>query len=188
VSDRSDDAVSSARPDVTALLGDGGGVGRWVLDPAGSRAEFHVKHFWGAVTVHGSFGQITGEGAIGMDGTVTGRLSIAAPSLGTKNKKRDEHLRSAEFFDVEHHPEVVVTVTDAQLAGLATLACRGTLEAAGHTQAISFNAQVEDASAQAATVRAELLVDRTGFSMTWSPLGMASKNALATVVARFVRP
>ena len=95
MSERGDQMGTLAAADAAALLDDGTVAGRWVLDPAGSRAEFHVKHFWGAVTVHGSFSQITGGGSVGSDGTVTGRLSIEAASLGTGNKKRDEHLRSA---------------------------------------------------------------------------------------------
>jgi polyisoprenoid-binding protein YceI len=187
MSQGSDDRGASAYSVVAALVADDAAVGRWVLDPAESRVEFHVKHFWGAITVHGSFGQITGEGNLGPDGALTGRLNIDAASLGTKNKKRDEHLRSAEFFDVEHHPHVVVTVTAAKLAGLATLVCQGALETAGHVQPIEFSAHIEEASAQAVTLRAELEIDRTGFAMTWSPLGMASKMARNTIVARFVR-
>ncbi len=38
--------------DVTPLLADGTAAGNWALDPAGSRAEFRVKHFWGVITVH----------------------------------------------------------------------------------------------------------------------------------------
>ena len=30
-------------------------TGSWVLDPAGSTAEFRVRHFWGAITVRGSW-------------------------------------------------------------------------------------------------------------------------------------
>ena len=39
----------------------------------------------------------------------------------------------------------------------------------------------------AVTLRADLVVDRTVFDMTWSPMGMAAKEAAGTVVARFVR-
>jgi polyisoprenoid-binding protein YceI len=186
VSQRSDDLRASGQA-VTGLLDDKAAAGDWVLDPAGSKVEFHVKHFWGAITVHGSFGRISGEGSVSADGKVTGRLSMDAASLSTKNNRRDEHLRSADFFDVANHPNVVVTVT-AKPAGPATLACQGTLEAAGHARPIEFTAHVEDASAGAVTLRAEAAVDRTGFAMTWSPLGMASAMARATVVARFVRP
>lgn len=57
-----------------------------------------------------------------------------------------------------------------------------------HVNPIEFTARVDEASAQSATLRAETVVDRTRFAMTWSPLGMASAIARATVVARFVRP
>jgi polyisoprenoid-binding protein YceI len=170
VSERRDQIGILAPADAAALLADGTVAGRWVLDPAGSRAEFHVKHFWGAVTVHGSFSQITGEGSAGPDRTVTGRVCIEASSLGTGNKKRDEHLRSADFFDAGRHPQVVVTVT------------------AGHAEPVEFTAHVADTSAETVVLRADLVVDRTRFAMTGSPLGMASATARATVVARFVRP
>jgi polyisoprenoid-binding protein YceI len=179
VSERRDHMRTLAPADAAALLADGTMAGRWVLDPAGSRAEFGVKHFWGAVTVHGWFSQITGEGDVGPDGTVTGHLSIDAASLGTRDKKRDAHLRSADFFDVEHHPHVVVTVTRATPAGPAALACQGSLEAAGHIQPVAFTAHLDDASAEQVLLRAELMVDRTRFAMTWSPLGMTSGIARA---------
>ena len=182
----SDDVGPAAQANIAALLDDGTAAGRWVLDSVGSRVEFHVKHFWGVITVHGSFSEISGEGNVGVDGSVTGRVSVDASSLSTKNKKRDEHLRSAEFFDAEHHPHVVVTVTSAKPAGRETLACQGTLEAAAQIKPIEFTAHVQDASAQAVSLRAELVLDRTDYSMTWSPLGMASSTARATVVARFV--
>jgi polyisoprenoid-binding protein YceI len=119
---------------------------------------------------------------------VTGRLSIEAASLGTGNKKRDEHLRSAGFFNAGRHPHLVVTVTGATPTGPAALACQGSLVAAGHAEPVEFTAHVADASAETVVLRAELVVDRTRFAMTWSPLGMASAMARATVVARFARP
>ena len=71
--------------------------GTWTLDPAGSSAEFHVKHFWGAITVHGRFERLAGEGTVAEDGTLTGAIRLDAASLDTKQKKRDQHLRAAEF-------------------------------------------------------------------------------------------
>jgi polyisoprenoid-binding protein YceI len=174
--------------DVAVLLANDAVVGSWVLDPERSRVEFHVKHFWGAVTVHGSFGHITGEGIVGSDGSIQGRLSIDAGSLSTKMKKRDEHLRSPDFFDVEHHPQVAVTLTSAVPSGPTTLAGHGTLDAAGHVQAIDFSIDVAEADPEGVILRVEILIDRTEFAMTWSPLGMASKVARVLVVGRFVRP
>ena len=160
--------------------------GRWVLDPAGSRADFYVKHFWGVITVHGWFERLSGAGTVSPDGTVTGTLHLDGASLNSGNKARDKHLRSADFFDVEHHPEVTVTVSAATAAGPGTLACTGTVEAAGHVQPLEFTARVEPADG-AVTLRTEITIDRTLFGMTWSPMRVASSLARATVVARFTR-
>jgi polyisoprenoid-binding protein YceI len=171
----------------TSLLADGTAAGSWVLDPAGSRAEFRVKHFWGAVTVRGTLGPMTGEATVSPDGSVTGRISFDARSLDTRNKQRDKHLRSADFFHVDKHPQAVLTVTSARPAGPAELECQGTFEAAGHAGPVTFSAHIQEATAQTAVLTAELEVDRTQFDMTWSPLHIASMTAHGAVTARFVR-
>jgi polyisoprenoid-binding protein YceI len=162
-------------------------AGQWRLDPAGSRVEFRVRHFWHAITVRGWFEQIDGEGTVGPDGTVAGQLVIAAASLNTKNKQRDKHLRSADFFHADKHPRVVVTVQQAALGPDGRLTGEGTLEAAGITEPLTFTADVAEASAEAVTLRAELAVDRSRFGMTWSPLRMAAMQATGAVTARFTR-
>jgi polyisoprenoid-binding protein YceI len=172
---------------LTSLLADGTAAGNWALDPAGSHAEFANKHFWGAITVRGTFERMTGEAAVGADGTVTARISFDARSLNTKNKQRDKHLRSADFFDVANHPDAALTVTSARAAGPAELQCQGTLEAAGHVQPVTFNAHIQEANPQAAVLTAEFEVDRTKFDMTWSPMHISSMTARGTVRARFTR-
>ena len=180
---------SGPRPssDAAALVRDGTLTGRWRLDPAASRVEFGVKHFWHAITVRGWFERFDGAGTVGPDGAVTGRLSIDATSLNTKNKQRDKHLRSADFFDVERHPDVVVTVDRATASDGRHVVMAGTLEAAGTQQPITFNGEVTEADADSVTLRAKLVVDRTLFGMTWRPLGVAAKEAAAIVTARFTR-
>jgi polyisoprenoid-binding protein YceI len=178
----------AAAPAGAALLTDESMAGNWVLDSAGSRVEFAVKHFWGAITVRGSFASIAGEGSVGADGSVTGKLTLGAASLTTGNKQRDKHLRSADFFDADNHDEVIITVTQAKPAGPEALACEGTLEAAGHVRPLTFTAQIVAASAEAVVLTAEIAVDRTEFAMTWSPMRIASATAVGTVTARFIRP
>ncbi|MGH9258344.1 MAG: YceI family protein [Acidimicrobiales bacterium] len=171
--------------DTQSLLRDGQGT--WALDPAGSSAEFHVKHFWGAITVHGRFDRLTGEGTVTPDGTVTGVIRLDATSLNTKQKKRDQHLRSADFFDVEHHPAVTVTVDRLTPDATGHLASQMRLDAAGHTHTINPTIEVVDAQPDAVTLRGEVTVDRTALGMTWSPLGMAARQARGVITARFMR-
>ena len=177
----------SPTTEATSQLADGTAAGNWVLDPEGSRAEFRVKHFWGAITVRGTLERMTGEATIGPDGSVAGRISFDAESLNSKNKQRDKHLRSADFFHVEKHPQAVLTITSAHPAGPAALECEGTFEAAGHARPVTFTAHIQEATAQAVVLTAELEVDRAQFDMTWSPMHIASMTAHGTVRARFVR-
>jgi polyisoprenoid-binding protein YceI len=149
--------------------------------------EFRVRHFWHAITVRGWFEQVDGEGTVGPDGTVTGQLVMQAASLGTKNKQRDKHLRSADFFHADKHPRVVVTVQHAALGPDGRLTGEGTLEAAGVTEALTFTADVPEVSAAAVTLQADMAVDRSRFGMTWSPLRMAAMQATGVVTARFTR-
>ena len=183
------EAGDTPRPgaDLLALARDGALAGHWVLDPGPSRAEFRVRHFWHAITVRGWFERFEGEGDVSPDGTVTGRLAIDAASLNTKNKQRDKHLRSADFFDAERHPQVMVTMRRAGLTGGGQLSGEGTLEAAGVTEPISVTAEILTASPDAVTLQAEITVNRSRFGMTWSPLRMAAMEATGSVTARFTR-
>jgi polyisoprenoid-binding protein YceI len=79
-------------------------AGAWRLDPARSNVAFHVRHFYGLMTVKGEFADY--EGTLDLGATPAVELAIQAASLDTKLAKRDKHLRSKDFFDVERHPQV----------------------------------------------------------------------------------
>lgn len=171
--------------DIQSLVRDSQGT--WTLDPAGSSAEFHVKHFWGAITVHGRFERLAGEGTVAQDGTLTGAIRLDAASLNTKQKKRDQHLCSADFFDVDHHPTVTITVERLTPDATGRLASQIRLEAAGQSQTISPTIEVAEVQPDAVTLRGKVTVDRAAFGMTWSPLGMAARQARGIITARFTR-
>jgi polyisoprenoid-binding protein YceI len=82
---------------------------------------------------------------------------------------------------------VVLTVTEATHLDDGALVCRGTLEAAGHSEPIEFTAHVQDFTDRAVSMTADLVVDRLEFGMTWSPMHIAAYDARGTVTARFVR-
>ena len=163
-------------------------AGDWVLDPSASTVEFAGKSFWGAMPVRGKFSKFSGRGTVGADGAISGLLVIDAATLDTKNSKRDEHLRSADFFKVEQHPDVTVTVTSATLNG-SSLSCTGTIEAAGVTVPVTFTANIDSSSADAVVLHAELPIPRSKFGMTWNQLpGMVRDASIGKVTAKFVRP
>jgi polyisoprenoid-binding protein YceI len=78
--------------------------GSWQLDPGRSRVEFRARHFWGLMTVTGHFDEFHGRLDLSEDPAI--KLTIEAASLQTGHRKRDEHLRSRDFFDADKHPRV----------------------------------------------------------------------------------
>jgi polyisoprenoid-binding protein YceI len=170
------------------LLQDGAAVGVWTLDPATSVLEFQVKHFWGAVTVRGRFGAVTGRVEVAASGSVSGSIEAQSASLDSGNGRRDKHLRSADFFDVANHPTVVFSVAAVEPVGDDAVRVTGDLTAAGRTQSITFHARLSNATLEHFTVDGEVSVDRkAGFGMNWSPLGMASSTAVLVAHAQFAR-
>src|SRR5271166_5356800 len=116
-------------------------TGTWRLDPARSSVEFHVRHFYGLMTVKGHFDRYEGTLDLGSEPAV--QLTIDADSLNTKNARRDKHLRSGDFFDVEHHRQVRFVSDSAVLDG-DTLKVRGQLYAAGKHVPLDLHATVRN--------------------------------------------
>jgi polyisoprenoid-binding protein YceI len=157
-----------------------------VLDPSSSSVSFTHKHTFGLLTMSGTFGQVAGSGEILADGTGRGRLEIDASTLSTKNAKRDEHLRSPDFFHVKEHPQIIVDITKAVPQGTDTVLADGTLTVAGQSRPLSVTAQITDASDRAITLKTTIDIDRGDFGMTWNQLGIIKGLAHMSVVARFV--
>ena len=88
---------------------------RWRIDPTRSSVEFRTPTFWGLVTVKGRFERY--DGTLDLRRQPAVDLTIEAASLDTRNKMRDKHLRSVEFFDAEHHPMVRFVGQTAKLEG-----------------------------------------------------------------------
>src|SRR4051794_17550482 len=93
------------------VLSDPASVGVWKVDPARSTIGFKAKSMWGLAPVKGRFKEFSGDGQITDAQTVFGRIDIKVASLDTGIRKRDDHLRSADFFEVEKFPDISVVVT-----------------------------------------------------------------------------
>jgi polyisoprenoid-binding protein YceI len=163
----------------TASITDGG----WQLDPARSSIEFHVRHFYGLMTVKGQFADY--DGNLDLGATPAVELTIQANSLDTKMAKRDEHLRSGDFFDVERHPQVRFSSDRAELDG-DTLRVRGQLHAAGHQIPLELDATVREIDGEL-EIEAVTEADHRELGMTWSPLGILRAPSKLIVRGRLVR-
>ncbi|HTX83727.1 MAG TPA: YceI family protein [Streptosporangiaceae bacterium] len=173
-------------PVVDMLLRGGRLAGDWILDPSRSQIRLRSKSMWGLAKVNGIFGRASGHGTISPTGEVTGSVSLDARSLDTKNKKRDEHLRSADFFDADNHPGITFGVEGVRPSG-ESVHVSGNLTAGGRTRPFSFDAKVSVLDGGEVAVAAEVVINRADFGMTWNQMGMASMNNTITIRAVFTR-
>jgi polyisoprenoid-binding protein YceI len=164
------------------------GTKSWQLDSAHSSVSLSHKSMWKLVTVKGGFEKLSGSGEVLADGSAHGRIEIDAASINTKNAKRDEHLRSADFFNVSEHPQLVVDIASISRQADGSATTTGTLTAAGITKPFDLTARITEDTGQAITLAADTEFNRADFGMTWGKLGMISGNARVSVVARFVSP
>jgi len=88
-------------------------TGLYALDATHSNVEFAVKHMM-ITTVKGRFSDVKGTVEIPAAGEPKVDVVIGAASIDTRTEARDNHLRSADFFDVEKYPELRFASTHAQ--------------------------------------------------------------------------
>ncbi len=92
-------------------------VGTWDIDPVHSEVSFTVRHMM-VSKVRGRFATFSGEIVTGEDlSGSTVAATIAADSIDTGNGQRDEHIRSADFFDVANHPQWTFRSTGVRVDG-----------------------------------------------------------------------
>jgi polyisoprenoid-binding protein YceI len=158
-------------------------LGRWRLDPQRSSVEFRARHIWGLLTVKGRFADY--EGGLDLSADPAIELTIDAGSVQTGNRKRDEHLRSADFFDVEHHPRVRFVSDSVALEG-GTLKVRGRLFARDRSIPLELDAVVREVD-DGLEVEAATSSQHRALGMTWSPLGMIPPQSELLVSGYLVR-
>jgi polyisoprenoid-binding protein YceI len=158
-------------------------TGTWRLDSARSSVEFHVRHFYGLMTVKGRFGQYQGTLDLGANPAI--ELIIEADSLDTKQKRRDEHLRSEDFFDVAEHPRVRFVSETASVEG-DRLTVAGQLHAAGRSIPLQVEATIRPVGDEF-EIEASALADHRELGMTWSPMGIMRAPSKLLVSGRLVR-
>jgi polyisoprenoid-binding protein YceI len=79
----------------------------WTIDPAHAEVGFAVKHLM-ISTIRGRFGTVEGKVVLneGDPSKSSVDVTVDIASIDTRQEMRDNHLRSADFFDVENHPKM----------------------------------------------------------------------------------
>jgi polyisoprenoid-binding protein YceI len=106
-------------------------AGTWSVDPVHSSVEFQVRNM-GIVWVKGVFTDFKGTvESTGEPGGVRASGTVEVASVDTRSEQRDQHLRGAEFFDVENHPQITFESTRIR-AGCRRAACGRQPDHQGH--------------------------------------------------------
>jgi len=117
-------------------------TGTWTVDPAHSKVGFAVKHM-GITTVRGEFTEF--EGTLEIAGDLSSAKAygtVKAASVDTNEAQRDAHLRSADFFDADAHPELAFESTSIEAVDEDTFRITGRLTLHGVTNEIVLTAEI----------------------------------------------
>src|SRR5207253_1041579 len=125
----------------------------------------------------GRFKEFSGDGQITDTQTVFGRIDIKSASLDTGIRKRDEHLRSADFFEVEKFPDISVVVTSAEGIDGDTVDLRAHLTVKGTTAPLPLRAKVAVLDDASVRLRTQVTIDRKDFGVDGNMLGMIPDKA-----------
>lgn len=146
----------------------------WTIDSSHSAVNFSVRHLVIA-KVRGRFAKF--EGHVAFD-DATGKptrvvASIDAASVDTRDDKRDAHLRSADFFDVEKHPKLTFESTSLEARGKDHFVLRGNLSLHGVTKEIALDVTEEGRAkdpwgGERAAFSAKGSLDRKEYGLTWN--------------------
>ncbi len=87
----------------------------WTTDPAHSQVQFKVKHLV-ISTVTGNFRKFEVNAQVKGEDWKNAEVSFSADaaSIDTGQEQRDAHLKSADFFDAENHPQITFKTTETQ--------------------------------------------------------------------------
>lgn len=148
----------------------------WSIDSSHSRTGFAVKHMV-ISDVRGEFGKTTGKVTLDEKdlGKSTVEATIDATTIDTREPKRDEHLRSADFLDVAKYPALTFKSTKVEAGKDGKVKVTGDLTLHGVTKPVTLDGELTGAIADpwgntrrgfAATAR----INRKDFGLTWGKM------------------
>lgn len=147
---------------------------KWAVDTAHSSVDFSVKHMM-ISKVKGSFHEFGAEVSADPQ-DLTGAdvsFSIKVNSIDTRSQDRDNHLRSADFFEVETYPEITFRSTDVKKTGEDEYEMTGDVTIKGVTRQETFKVEYEGSGQdpwgnQKVGFTADGKINRKNYGLTWN--------------------
>jgi polyisoprenoid-binding protein YceI len=151
--------------------------GTWTVVPEQSTILVKSKGMWGLATVKVRFTEISGSGQITAPQTVSGQLDIKAASLKTGIGRRDNHLRSADFFEVDKYPDISVLVTGTEDIRDKSVDLRADLTIRGTTRPLLLTTKVTPVGDGGMRLSTEATIDRSEFGVNGNLMGSMRDGA-----------
>ncbi|NLT25607.1 MAG: YceI family protein [Microbacteriaceae bacterium] len=149
-------------------------AGIWDIDPSHSRLGFSTRHAMVA-RVRGAFNGLRGELHLDPESMPDSavRVRVDAASIDTRDGNRDNHLRSADFFDVERYPEITFASTSIDEIEDDNFIVTGDLTIRDVTRQISLplefvGVERDPMGALRAGVEGSRRIDRKDWGVSWN--------------------
>lgn len=144
------------------------------IDPTHSSASFSVKHMM-ISKVHGAFEKLSGDLTFDPSNPKAFNISvqIETASINTREEKRDAHLRSADFFDVEKFPKITFNSQSLEKSKDGYIVI-GDLNIHGVTQKVSLEMETPSEEVKdpwgnlRIAVAGKTKIKRKDFGLTWN--------------------
>ena len=149
-------------------------TGDYTIDTAHSRMGFVARHAMVA-KVRGGFDEF--EGTAHLDGeqpeNSSARVTIQAKSIDTRNKQRDDHLRSNDFLDMDNHPEITFVSTAVKALGDDRFTVTGDLTIRGVTKSVDIDFEYTGTATdpfgnQRVGLEGSVVLNRKDFGVSWN--------------------
>jgi polyisoprenoid-binding protein YceI len=149
-------------------------TGEYTLDPSHSRIGFVVRHAM-VTKVRGSFNEFEGSGCLDAQNPADSRLALTvkAASIDTRNHDRDAHLRSNDFFAMEHYPEITYVSTSVEQVDDGHFRVTGDLTLKGVTKPVTVDfeftgAAVDPYGNERIGFEGTTTINRKDFGVNWN--------------------
>jgi polyisoprenoid-binding protein YceI len=150
-------------------------MAKWVIDKAHSEIGFEVKHMM-VSKVRGHFDSYDAEiEADDLTDLTNAKISFAfdVASIYTKLEDRDNHLKSADFFDAEKYPKITFQSTEIKKTGDSEYEVTGNLTIKDVTKPVTFEVEFNGKGKNPWGVEvygfeAETKINREDFGLTWN--------------------
>ncbi len=149
-------------------------MAKWNIDPDHSVGAFSIRHMTVAF-VHGQMNKISGTINLDPDDITSLDLEfkVDLDSIITGIGKRDDHLKSEEFFDIEKHPDITFKGRASERTGFNTCKVRGDLTVHGVKKTITLEADVlgpvkSPFGETTLGITGRTLLNREDFGMKWN--------------------